>query len=193
MLDEAVDFFQRFIQAEYEMAVAAYSEPDSQRYARKLEAFEQLLKGVRTRDARVRGVDDLELGILGDDWFETGKRILERYRPRTLFQVKHYTHSELGDLFRAYVSEPDAFMGKAYSASFYATQVEDTLRVISLYFICDECEMTGTVQGAPCPECQGTGWRFMEGRRIGPPGTLVGVRKLQPPSRPEQLKEYEAE
>jgi hypothetical protein len=192
-MNEAVDFFQRFIRAEYEMAEAAYGERDSSLYAKKLEAFEGFLKGVRTPDSRVRGIDDLELGILGEDWFETGQQVLEQLRPRTLFQVKQYLHPELGDVFRAYVSDSRAFIVDVYGANLYAARVEGELRIISLYATCDECLMTGKVDGRTCPECKGTGWRFLDGSRLDDPGKLVEVRKLQPPSSRQQREEYEAE
>lgn len=193
MLDEATDFFQRFLQAEYEMAAAAYSEPDSALYAKKLEAYEALLENVRTPHSRVRGVDDLELGILGEDWFETGKDILKGLKPSTLFQVKHYAHPELGDLFRAYVSHPAAYLAKDYGINFYAARVDGELRIVSQYVTCDECSMSGRVNGRPCSECKGTGWRYMDGRRLETLGPLVQVAKLQPPSAPEHRKEYDAE
>jgi hypothetical protein len=196
VLDEAVDFFQQFIRAEYEMATAAYGERDTGLYVEKYAEFERFLKDVKTMDSRGRDLDDFTLELMaaeGEDWFETGKKVLEALRPRTLFQVKHYIHPEWGDLFRGYLSHPRAPIVNVYGFNFYATRIDDELRIISMYSTCDECFTTGKIKGKPCRECGATGWRFQEGRRIETPGRLVEVRKLQPPADPEQLREYEAE
>lgn len=196
MLDEAVDFFQRFIQAEYEMATAAYGERDPLVYAQKYKEFERFLEGVKTLDSRGRDLDGFTIELMaeeGEDWFEMGKEVLGQLRPRTLFQVKHYLHPEWEDLFRGYLSHPRAALVDSYGFNFYAARVEDELRIIAIYSICDECNVTGRIRGSPCRECGATGWSFLEGRHLDAPGKLVGVRKLRPPTAPEQLAEYEAE
>ena len=88
---------------------------------------------------------------------------------------------------------PAAYLAKDYGINFYAARVDGELRIVSQYVTCDECSMSGRVNGRPCSECKGTGWRYMDGRRLETLGTLVQVAKLQPPSAPEHRKEYDAE
>lgn len=187
-MDEAIDLLRKFISAEHEARVAAYTMlDDSKRRAKAEEALQYF--------------DPSELLVIGFAWERTPsedfiikcKPTVDRMRPRILFQIKQYKHPELDALYRAYLSHPFNYSETGYDQSMYLARTEDGLKIISQYAICMNCNGIGTADAEMCEECQGTGWEHAGGMQLERPGELVEVRKFEAPLAPVSRADYDSE
>jgi len=186
-VDVVVDFMRDFVAAEHGALMSMYTERDDTAFAAKRAKLDTFyapdvpsdLKAPATRDAA---------------FFKQSAAALDTVQPRVLFQIQHYRHPKVGNLYRVYVSDKIR-AGKTadYFANLYVAEKKGKLQIIAKYLICLECEGTGKADGKKCAECKGKGWEHFEGTKIPNPGELVEVRKLHKPDNPQQLVEYEAE
>ncbi|MDQ2807417.1 MAG: hypothetical protein M3Z04_10985 [Chloroflexota bacterium] len=186
-MDQVVEFMRDFIKAEHATQLVLYTESDETVLLAKLDQLEAFY---------APGVEPSVKAPVARDaaYFEQAKKSLATVQPRVLFQIKHYKHPKMGDLYRCYLSENIRAGDKAsYFANLYVADRKGQLQIVSQYLICLDCDGTGRIDGKRCPECKGKGWDYFYGVRIANPGELIEVRKLHKPDNPQQLAEYEAE
>lgn len=185
-MDQVVDFMRDFIKAEHTALLSMYTERDAAGFAAKREKLDTFyapdvpsdLKAPVTRDAA---------------YFEQSEAALDKVQPRVLFQIKHYHHPKLGDLYRCYLTSNVRSSKKTnYFANLYVAAQHGTLQIVAQYLICLDCDGTGKVAGQRCPECTGKGWDYFYGVQVTHPGELVDVRKLHKPDNPQQQADYDA-
>ena len=186
-MDAIVEFIRDFISAENAALYAQYAE-------RSQTAFLKKLDHLRTFYAEGVAPDVNDPGKRDAAFFKECAESLDEVKPRLLFQVKHYEHPKLGDLYRAYVSN-NTRSGKRslYFANIYVAGKGKERRIIANYVLCRDCAGLGKVDGKKCPECKGAGWLKAGGAQIPKLDKPVEVRKFLAPDKPEHLIEYEAE
>ncbi|MDJ1471056.1 hypothetical protein [Xanthocytophaga flava] len=171
MMEEAIAFINEFIANEYAAWQAYYLEQD-----------DELFEEVRDKVDRMYGADlmtEVNYRSIYESWFTEGEAKLAQVKPRILFQIKEYEHTDYGSLFRCYVSSYSNW-SDSYSASFYIAKRENfrtkekEWRIVSKY--------NNDVGN----------WQWRGGIRVEPLGKLLSVRQFQPPADPVDLADYEA-
>ncbi|MDQ2805460.1 MAG: hypothetical protein M3Z04_00850 [Chloroflexota bacterium] len=186
-MDQVVDFMQDFIKAEHTTQLALYTDPDEAALRAKLNDLATFYAANVEPDVKAPGMRDAA-------YFKQAKKSLPTVQPRILFQIKHYQHPKLGDLYRCYLSENlRAGSQASYFANLYVAAQHGKLQIVAQYLICLDCDGIGKVDGKRCPECKGKGWDYFYGVKVANPGELVEVRKLHKPDNPQQQADYEAE
>jgi len=185
-MDAAINFIHTFIETEHEAHVAQYTERDDAAFARKIAKLQEFYEDMRPEPRRAPGKTE--------EWFVKAQGGLASVAPRVLFQVKHYIHPNLGDLYRNYTSDYLTSGDMAiYFANFYVTDIGHGPKIVSKYLICFACNGTGKVDDEPCNECGGLGWLHSDGLELKKLGTLAETRQFRPPDDPIQQEEYAAE
>lgn len=186
-MEEVAAFLRDYVEAEHAAQMCLYTERDDAVLQVKLDTLQTFHAPAVPPDVRAPLVRD-------ESWFSQAAETLGSIQPRVLFQIKHYQHPELGDLFRAYVSS-NLRAGKkvGYFASLYLAGHEGRLRIVSRYLICLDCEGAGRVNGKKCRECKGKGWEYFYGLKLPDPGALIEVRRLRSPDIAQNRVDYDSE
>lgn len=188
-MDEVVEFIRRFIEKAHEAERAAYL-PDRAEF-----------------DARLRDADssfDQTAGALGlniawgykDDatdpeMADAGRQALARMRPAILFLVRRYAHPVFGDLYRAYIDSGTKKRQTSYLYNLSVARRPDGLKIIARQGKCLTCRGSGQLDGEACYQCGGTGWEDLGGEQLGDLGPAVEVRRLEAPTDPQSLADYQ--
>ena len=188
-----VEFLQRYIQHDYETRLASYTETSDQDFQRIVDGFDQFYSSDERVYAHVKrgnfeGMDEETRAKM--------QSMAKRVVPRVLFLVRKYKHPKLGDLFRGYLSDnvsygPDSLNG--YSQAVYVAPTGEGPRIISIDDVCADCEGKGTLYDETCSDCKGSGYKHRQGKNISKPGKLLEAFKLQAPTEPVSLADYESE
>jgi hypothetical protein len=175
-MDEVVAFVQHWLKEQWRVDEAYYTLP-LDKYNREVEKLDKLFadKGDNPLMKQVVPADD-EGRELQQEKVKAG------ITNATLMLVRRYEHPELGTLYRAYVSGAK-YPGSdpSYTTNEYVQPKKDGLKFVARYIRCTECDLSGVLNGKPCPECKGIGWTHSRGLEIGDPGRVVDVRRLDPP------------
>ncbi len=187
-MEEVIKVIEEFVPKEYAAWLAFYGEPDDS-------IFRQKVADVMHFAAPD---EDVYLGFsrppdIGEASLLRMKETLARVVPRVLFQVKRYTHPELGELYRAYLSGKFTYSASKYSSILYLARTGSEIRIVSVDGRCISCAGRGSIGEEPCAECGATGWTHAGGRKLTTFGELMEVRKVRPPANPANLTEYESE
>jgi len=181
-MDEALAFLDEYAQKEYE---AWLSTPESEEvFNAKRDAFHALVGGMNTGLSRPAEMTPSSI--------ENARRANESRVKRKLFAVQEYKHPEMGSLFRAYMSGYDTYNNNDFADFFVVRKFPVGFRTNSWYRLCMDCEGAGKVNGKQCRFCDGEGFQFVSGLRMGKYGELVETRKLQPPADPAHRQIYDA-
>jgi hypothetical protein len=190
-MDEVIEFARRYIALSFEHSRAMWQIKDDREYQKvlaELDAMFAVPDG--SGEGRSPGLSPEKLAKYAHDYAASA------HVPTLLFQVKEYEHPKLGRIFLCYFSiltrDADADV-TAYHLGYWVQRTKDGLKFISLTDYCPACHATGVFQGKKCPECHGAGWNHRDGIKIGDPGKLVAVRKLEAPTDPDSLEEYNRE
>lgn len=185
-MDEVMAFLREYIEKEYEAERASFTERDEAKFTERLVALHPYYEGnLRTGLSRPIEFTDAE--------WERRRAKAGEVIPRNLFQVKRYRHPRFGDVYRAYVSFTKTYGAGTCNYSMFVREIDGALKVFALYHMCHTCYGTGSDDGDACADCRGRGWTWATGHDFGGDfGSLVEVRKLQPPG-PRCLPEYDAE
>jgi hypothetical protein len=187
-MKEVVEFLQRYIQQEYEVIMAKYTELDYNAFQKKIPEVDQFYSsedGIYYSLTRPREMSPAEW----EEMAAAGKAL----RPRVLFQVKKYKHSKLGEVCRAYLSGEKPSAQGRFMQLVSVAGTEEGMRIISMDRMCLSCGGNGKIGDAPCKTCKGVGFQHAEGRKLGKLGPLLENNRLQAPTHPKSLADYEAE
>jgi hypothetical protein len=188
-VDEVIAFVQDFIAREYE-ARRACCQPDRSVFEdkrREAESFFDQEAGSIGLDMAWNWASEKE----DPDLAKALPQILARMRPDILFLVRRYRHPRWGDLYRAWVDGGTQRRRTSYLLSLFVARTPRGLRIIAKWGTCVTCRGTGVLDGEGCPECGGTGWEFAGGEQLGELGPVVEVRRLEAPTDPQSLADYE--
>jgi hypothetical protein len=186
-MDQAVELLNTFIARESEAEKVIWTSTDKAAMETARGELEALFGGGLRSEVNVPWV-------LDDDHLQQGEKQLQVIGPRHLFKVERYEHGELGTLFRAYAGS-HLRKSTTYASSLFAADLGQGPRLVSQYNLCRTCRGSGQAGGKKCSDCGGTGWRLVGGTDLGDLrelGEPVEVRKIQPPSDPDHLADYEA-
>ncbi|HZS41670.1 MAG TPA: hypothetical protein VFF06_32795 [Polyangia bacterium] len=186
-MDDVLEFARRYLAEEYEIGRAAWLIADEKEYRARLKQYESMYAKpgglglgrptTQTEEQRKAGAERLKLS---------------KDEPGILFQVKEYEHPKLGQIYRIYTSGHIHPRHKAtmYLSGHIVQRTKDGLKIVARYQFCDTCHATGVFEGKKCPDCEGQGWIYRGGEKVGDPGKLVAVRKVQAPTDEASLEEY---
>ncbi|MER5704947.1 hypothetical protein ABT023_23785 [Micromonospora sp. NPDC002296] len=175
-LDNAVDFFNKFLDAEHQQAMAALTEPDDVLEERRNVTQSLMHSPPGTIMASPAG------RALGHSAEELAEFSANASRPqrRTLFLVAEYRNATWQTLFAGYTSGAHPDTSLVYERLYYASEVEGTPKMISEYLIEIEFEMDAEVR-----------WRHAQGVKIENPGQLVAAHAIREPALEEQRQSWE--
>lgn len=182
-----LDFLRKFIETDHQANIAEYTERDDNIFQEKvalIEKFYAVEEGVYAGFHRSTGIEP--------EWFdlleETGKLLT----PRVLFMVIHYTHPELGDIYRAYVSGRFDYDNDTFDMILTIIEKPDkTLRIVSVDAYCLSCCGRGRIGEEGCESCDSTGWEHASGRQFEQFGHVAEVYKLVAPQDAVSLASYQ--
>ncbi|MGZ3418078.1 MAG: hypothetical protein ACXWUG_11325 [Polyangiales bacterium] len=170
-MDEAVDFFRKFLKTEHAARVAALSEPDEKK----------ALAAIRLADAAYAGQSTAGIDRpdeVADDERSRAQKTVER----ALFVVREYRG---GELYQAIVGEPyKRPYGTAFSAALFVAEEAGRLNIVARYLACAQCDATGTSGRKICSDCKGSGWSVRQtGKAIdfASLGRPTATRRLEKP------------
>jgi hypothetical protein len=149
-------------------------------------------------DAKVRALDafyDQSQGPMGFDEIRPPNadpavlaQSLGRVAPRIVFLIRRYRHPAFGDLWRAYVSTGTAASVTRYFESLFVGATDKGLRIVARRRVCFACGGRGDA----CSTCGGSGWEPAGGAALGDLGAPVETLRLEAPTDPVSLKDYES-
>jgi hypothetical protein len=170
-VDQAVDFFNAYLDVEFAEAVAVYHEPDDVLASRRevSESYMYSLPGFRMASRLGRPPMSAE-------------RLAELSRSakvsrRVLFMVNEYRHVNFGPIFAAFVSGAQPILADSYESLLYATEVDEEIKIISEFFV--DFDHLSSVK-----------WNHAQGVDVGDPGESVAVRALTEPGEPEHQRDW---
>jgi hypothetical protein len=174
-LNEAAELMQRWIDDEYAIETAIWTEPDEAKLQEMITRLndQYYARGLSTRLQRGGRVDEAHLA--------RGPQMLPGLGPRTLFRVERRAGPDGGPLFAAYVSSTRKGSKRLFSRYFLLPQ-EGGLRLVSQQNLCGECDGSGKVDGRTCPECGGSGWNQRGGMEIASPGAVEETKDFETPT-----------
>ncbi|MEG4633572.1 hypothetical protein QUB56_29015 [Microcoleus sp. AR_TQ3_B6] len=179
-METVIAFIEEFIAQEYKASVALTTEPDLHLLETDIEILNQFFQGL-----------DSGLNISSSRTLEEQDRVIRQLQPRVLFQIKQYAHSTLGTIYRVYLSSTFR-EDRDYFTNFYIANTGKGLKIVARYHICNTCNGKGKSADIICDECHGFGWKWRGGQQLNILGTLVTVRKFEPPIDGQHLQEYES-
>ena len=167
-MDAVVDFVRSFIQKEHEAHVAMYTERDEAAYQAKIAAANEFL------DLE----EPVELGLYREEnppehYFRAAsiREMLEHTVARTLFLVQRHK----GDIYRCTVSSDYAFPLLSYSMEWFVGLRDDgALKILAKHSVSRNRRVA------------------LGGRSVKSLGKALEVRKLTPPTDPDDLAKYSA-
>ena len=160
-MEQVSQFIQAFIALEFDVTVQLRTESDAVLIEKKLNTLNSMFHGLPSglHLSTVRTLEKL------DD-------VLVQVQPRVLFEIKQYKHELLGPLYRVYLSSH--FHGdNTCFCNFYVAAIEQTLKIIARYNVCNECNGTGLHGGVSCDECVGIGWNLRGGTAFESIGDVI--------------------
>jgi hypothetical protein len=186
-MDELLAFLRGYVAADHEVDVAQYTERDPKEFLPRIRRLEQFFaEGVSTGiSASLPEFDDEERAIF------TAKAA--RLVPRSLFKVKKWEHPREGVLYQAYLGSPTPAKQKGYLTSVLVKKVRGDFKIVGRYAVCLACFATGRHGGKRCPDCSAPGWDYREGLKLKTFGKLQETLRLEAPTNPAFLSEYESD
>jgi hypothetical protein len=174
-LNEAVGLVQRWIDDEYAIETAIWTERDEAKLQSMVRELNERYYGRGLRTRLQRG------GRADDSHFARADEMLPDLAPRTLFRVERRTGPDGEPLFVAYVSSTRRDIKYLFSR-YVLMPLEQGLRLVSQQNLCGECSGTGKVGGRPCSECGGSGWNQRGGIEIASLGAVEEQKDLETPT-----------
>ncbi|NUW35077.1 hypothetical protein HTZ77_27135 [Nonomuraea sp. SMC257] len=169
-IDEAVDFFASYLDAEYAERLAVLFEPDDVLRSRReiSESFMHELPGTSMRSVLGRAPTSAEeLARIA----RSAARSVQRAH-RVLFLVEEYDNPSFGQLFAGYVSGATPSRIGSFGLLLYATVINGRLKII----------------GDRAKDYDASEWTHGQGAEIGTPGTPRRVRPLVEPEHPDHRR-----
>ena len=172
-IDEAVTYFQGFLDAVYEQDIANLTEPDDQLEQRvaRTEAFMCSSPGTSMTSPflRPRGLPAEELAVIAQ---KAAKPVR-----RPIYVVAEYDVPGWGACFAADVGGGEETNDIAYERQYWAMEVDGEPKIVALYGIDFYAE--------------GLAWKNIAGVVIGRTGHPVAVRALREPRVPRDRTNYQ--
>lgn len=173
-IDDAVEFFNAYLDAEYAEGVAARSEPDEVLDERR-EASESFMHAVP--GAIMSSVIGRGPGWSTEKLAEYAQTVNQVAR-RVMFLVAEYRCPAWGRIFGGYASGPRPRITGSYGQLLYAAEVEGRLKIIAQY----APEIL-----EPAPPMR---WSHAQGAEIGKLGRPVALRVLAEPTLEEHRQDW---
>ncbi len=168
-MEKVSQFIQAFIALEFDVTVQLRTESDAALIEKNLNALNEKFHGLPSGQhlSTVRTLENPE-------------DVRAQVQPRVLFEIKEYKHALLGPLYRVYLSSH--FHGdNTCFCNFYVAAIEQELKIIARYNVCNECHGTGQHGGASCEECAGIGWNLRGGTAFESIGDVVASKVFAVP------------
>lgn len=168
-MEQVSQFIQAFIALEFDVTVQLRTESNAALIEKKLNTLNSMFHGLPSglHLSTVRTLEQL------DD-------VMAQVQPRVLFEIKQYKHALLGPLYRVYLSSH--FHGdNTCFCNFYVAAIEQELKIIARYNVCNECNGTGLHSGVSCDECVGIGWNLRGGTAFESLGDVVASKAFAVP------------
>jgi hypothetical protein len=184
-MDDIIAFLKAFVAADLAARRAVYaarSDADFDAKVRELDAFYDQRQGPM-------GFDEIRPPNADPAVLEES---LRRVGPRIVFLIRRYRHGEFGDLWRCYVSSGVTGAVTRYFESLFVARTDKGFRVVARWRICLACRGAGESGGQTCAMCAGDGWEPGGGGELGDLGAPVETLRLEAPTDPVNLKDYES-
>lgn len=180
-LEKAVEFFQAFLEAEFQVRKANLE--GSKSFAKLNKKLMSMVEDETVFEIRRKDVSDLQ-----DEFKEANDNALKKLGVRCLYAVEQFVIGKR-KFYAAYVGPTwskgaPASMGDKFIA-------DNSMKLIGTAFSCSECNSFGEIDGRPCPGCRGRGWTQKTGEKLKP-DKRVDLVKLVRPSLEGDAKAYDA-
>jgi hypothetical protein len=187
-MEPVLDFLRSYVTASYETEVARYTEQDPKVFLPRIRRLEQFFaKGVSTGiSASLPKYDDEDERAM----FTAKAARLVR---GAIFKIKQWKHPREGVLYQAYLGSTTPAKHTGYLESLWVKKQDDELKIVGRYTVCRSCFATGQHGGARCPDCNGLGWNYLEGLKLTSFGTPEQTLRIEAPSFPPYLPEYNSD
>jgi hypothetical protein len=185
-MESVLEFVRSYVTATYETEVASYTEHDQDAFLRRFRRLEQYFaKGVQTGiPASLPKYADEE-----DRAAFTAKA--GRLVTPLIFKIKQWRHPEHGVLYQVYIGATTPAKHTGYGKSLLIAPRDGELKIVARYTPDLACFATGQHAGAPCPDCRGLGWEYLDGLKLPSFGTPEQTLRIEAPSWPKFAAEYE--
>src|SRR5262249_27815237 len=112
-------------------------------------------------------------------------------RPRILFLIRTYQHPEFGTQARCYVDSGTRLARTRYFENLFAAKTPAGLRIVARWRVCLACRGSGRIGANTCQTCNGTGWEWAGGGKLGDLGPVTKVERFEAPTDLVSLADYE--
>ena len=187
-MEPLLGFLRSYVTASHETEVARYTEQDPKAFLPRIRRLEQFFaNGVSTGiSASLPKFDDEDERAL----FTAQAAQLV---PPAIFKIKQWNHPREGVLYQAYLDSSTPAKHTGYFESLLIRKQGDELKIVGRYTVCFACFATGQYDGSRCPDCSGLGWNYLEGVKLTSFGTLEQTLRIQAPSFPSFIPEYNSD
>lgn len=183
-MDDAIEFFRRFSETDYQVRHAMYSALDNFWFVTQSYALDEMFEET-LRPGLIRRIDHGKRCTL-PEYIEAAAR--QQRRP--IFAVARYQHADI-QLYRAWMGAPERNpRGDGITESFYVIRGHERFTIHSVYRVCSAC--LGADDGRRCPTCLGAPWRCQGGTQWFSDHVPRELRMLGRPSDPRYQGAYEA-
>ena len=182
-MDEAIAWFQHFLDVEWAAVQAYHVEPDEDAFEAAADAYRDL-KDDDVGEALNRTGTPEDMAELAQIFERRAKRVLYAARPMT---------ADGADAWAFYTSNFTLMpTGRTMSSMFIVQSEADSYRVQADYARCFDCGATGMVDGEVCDTCDGLGFEHEEGVDFDELSPAGETRKFEAPTNPRSTAAYEA-
>lgn len=212
MIDKAIQFFQNFIQLEYDGWKIATEMP-GESYFKEYPSAGRRVLARRKEPTIIKHKEFIEnLKALIDDeipnlnqeillsrfqisrnrypdkaWFEKAPKILQDMKKRTLFAVSHHNHPKLNDIFCFYTGGTDINYDYGINTQIIAKlSKENSFKFIKIHSSCI-CSGLGVYKNETCKECAGFGWLDSRNKVKMKLGKVIETRGIEEPKERKAL------
>jgi hypothetical protein len=185
MLDSAKEFIEIFLDKEFEIIKLISLEPDREKVHAEFKIFLSFfVKGARKDPSIVLNED------IDKKWENEGKDRLKRKSRRKLFQIKEYSHTDLGSIYRCYMSDLNVPYQNEYEyfQNYFVAKINNDFKIISTYGlkirdVDEDRELSVGLKD----------FRYFSGVEFKKLDKPIDILKIFPPVKPNHLAEYNKE
>ncbi len=184
MIEKVKEFIGELLEIEYKTTILYYTEKDQNVYQESHNRLKSFFEDYISPEISSRKNPETPLSM--------GQSALENIIKRVCFQIKEYGNEEYGKIYRCYISYN--YNGKSevnklkYWQNYFVAQINGDFKIVS-----DYTKKSGMDEKNKFPVDLNKSWDHIDGDKISIPGKPTAVLKIQPPTHPVELSEYNGE